>query len=272
MIWLDGRLVADEDAVVSVHDHGFTVGDGVFETFLVLDGAVVARRRHLDRLERSMAALLLTCPPRAELERAVDALAAIAPTPAARLRLTVTSGSGPPGSGRGDGPCTVVGLVAAVDPSPPAPAVVVTVPWPRNERSPVSAAKTISYADNVVALAAAQAQGGTEALLANTRGEVCEGTSSNVFLVLGGRLVTPPLISGCLAGVTRDLLLEVVDAAEMTVPMEAVADATEVFLTSSVRGIQAVVSIDGRPYPAPGPTTAAAAEAYRRLLNRTLDP
>jgi branched-chain amino acid aminotransferase len=272
MIWLNGSLVDDDQGLVSVQDHGFTVGDGVFETFLVRDGSVVARRRHLDRLERSMEALLLPCPHRTELERALDELVGAHRLPLGRLRLTVTAGLAPPGSGRGNGPCTVVAVMVPVE-TPPPTAAVVTVPWPRNERSPLAGAKTISYADNVVALATAARAGASEALLPNTRGELCEGTGSNVFLVLDGVLVTPPLSSGCLAGVTRDLLLEAAGAEERTVPMAALADAEEVFLTSSVREVQPVASIDGRAVAsAPGPVTTAATAAYRALLADNLDP
>jgi branched-chain amino acid aminotransferase len=273
VIWLDGQLVPDDEARISVLDHGLTVGDGVFETFLLRDGAVVARRRHLDRLERSMAALLLPCPPRAVLERAVDEVAAANPVALGRLRLTVTGGIAPPGSGRGDAPCTVIAVVAAVGEPPAATTAVVTMPWPRNERSAIAGAKTISYADNVVALATAAKAGASEALLPNTRGELCEGTGSNVFLVLDGQLVTPPLSSGCLAGVSRDLVIESAGAEERPVPMAALAEASEVFLTSSIREIQAVHAIDGRPVPAaPGPVTLAAIAAYQAVLATTLDP
>ena len=82
------------------------------------------------------------------------------------------------------------------------------MPWVRNERSATAGLKTTSYAENVVALDRAHAEGGSEALFANTRGELCEGTGSNVVVVVDDELVTPPLSSGCLAGITRELLLE----------------------------------------------------------------
>jgi branched-chain amino acid aminotransferase len=220
-----------------------------------------------------MAALLLGCPPRSLLEQAVDETIAANPAVAGRLRLTVTAGIAPPGSGRGDGPCTVVAVLAPLLGPPEPVTTVVTVPWPRNDRSPLAGAKTVSYADNVVALARATAAGASEALLPNTRGELCEGTGTNVFVVLNGQLVTPPLSSGCLAGVTRDLVVETAGADELAIPMSVLADATEVFLTSSIREIQAVSSVDGRVLPAaPGPVTREAITAYRALLATTLDP
>ena len=107
---------------------------------------------------------------------------------------------------------------------PPATAVV-TVPWPRNERAALVGVKTISYGENVVALAYARERGAGEAIFANLAGNLCEGTGTNVFVAVGGRLVTPPLSSGCLAGVTRDLLLELLDVVEEDLPLSALASA-----------------------------------------------
>ena len=132
--------------------------------------------------------------------------------------------------------------------------------------------KTTSYAENVKALAFAKARGATEAIFATTTDLLCEGTGSNVFVGIGGRLLTPPLSSGCLAGVTRDLVLEVTDAVEEDIPMAAFLAADEVFLTSTGRDVQPVHQVDDRRLPAPGPLTAAAAAAFRALAATTADP
>jgi branched-chain amino acid aminotransferase len=131
--------------------------------------------------------------------------------------------------------------------------------------------KTTSYAENVVALAHARERGCTEAVFATTTGLLCEGTGSNVFAVVDGQLCTPPLSSGCLAGVTRELVLEVTDAVEADIPMDAFLAADEVFLTSTGRDVQAVERIDDRSLAA-GPKTAAAAEAFAALAATTDDP
>lgn len=269
-VWVDGELVAAADAVVPALDHGVTVGDGVFETMRVYDGVAFAVRRHLDRLERSAAGLGLGLPDRALLGRAVREVVEASGLPDGRVRLTVTAGPGPLGSSRTGGATTVIAAVAPLEPASPTTAVV-TVPWVRNERSPLAGLKTTSYAENVVALARAREAGASEALFANTVGELCEGTGTNVFLVLGGRLVTPPLSSGCLAGVTRELVLEVVEADERSVPLAALADAEEVFLTSSTREVQAVTKVDDRSLST-GPRTAAAAETFSALRRRSVDP
>jgi branched-chain amino acid aminotransferase len=189
-----------------------------------------------------------------------------------RLRMTVTGGPGPLGSARGaDGP-TIVLATGPAGTWPPA-ADVVVVPWPRNERSPVAGLKTTSYAENVVALAHAVEQGAGEALFANLAGNLCEGTGSNIFVAIGGRLVTPPLSSGCLAGITRELVLEVTDAVVEDVPMAALETVDEAFLTSSTRDVQPIATIDGRALPqVPGPLTQQAMDAFQELEDRAVDP
>ena len=272
-IWIDGALRDAADTVISPFDHGLTVGDGVFETIQIVRGVPFAARRHLDRLRRSAAGLRLPISAtddelRAALQATIDANQ----VDAGRLRLTVTGGVSPLGSDRGTGGPTVVIATADLPKWEPTTAVV-TVPWPRNERSAVAGLKTTSYAENVVALDHAHQRGGTEAIFANTAGALCEGTGSNVFLVVAGRLCTPPLSSGCLAGITRELVLELVEVDEITLPVEALADADEAFLTSSTRDVQAIDRVDGRELgAAPGPVTSAAAEAFAALLARDLDP
>lgn len=273
LVWINGDLVPSAEATVSVFDHGLTVGDGVFETLKAVEGAPFAARRHLDRLRRSAAGLELSVPATDdELRMAMDAVLASHGRPSlARVRITVTGGPAPLGSDRGtSGPVIVI----AVGPmAPPASETsVCVVPWPRNERSAVAGLKTISYAENVVALAHAKEHGCTEALFANTAGHLCEGTGSNVFVAVDGRLVTPPLSSGCLAGVTRDLVLEVTGAVEEVVPMDTFWAAEEVFLTSTGRDVQPVHRVDDRRLAAPGPLTVAAAETFAALVAKGDDP
>jgi branched-chain amino acid aminotransferase len=271
-VWLDGRLVGPDEARVSAFDHGLTVGDGVFETLRVYGGVPFALRRHLDRLARSAAGLGLALPDRSVLERACAEVVAAGGGGDARLRLTATGGPGPLGSGRGPGPPTVLAAVAPLAPVSPAAAVALA-PWPRNERGALAGLKTTSYAENVVLLAWAREHGAEEAVVADTTGRLCEGTGANVFVVHGGRVRTPTLSSGCLAGVTRELVLERTDAEETDLALDDLATADEAFLTSSTREVQPVGSVDGRSLPAaPGPCTTAAAAAFRALVASDLDP
>jgi branched-chain amino acid aminotransferase len=275
-VWVDGAVVEADQARVSVFDHGLTVGDGVFETAKVVDGVPFALTRHLDRLASSARGLGLTSPEDDALRDAVSAaLAANADAVAAgplRLRITLTGGTSPLGSDRGQaGPTLVVALAPLTAWAPTAKVVV--VPWTRNERAATAGLKTTSYADNVVALAHAKAHGGSEAVLANTAGMLCEGTGSNVFVVLAGELVTPPLTSGCLAGVTRALVLEWTGAVERDVPLGALLEADEVFLTSSTRDVQAVHAVGDDAYPdAPGPLTRQAAATFAERAAADVDP
>jgi len=272
-IWLNGRLLSGDEPAITADDHGLLVGDGVFETAKVVDGVPFALTRHLARLRRSAAGLGLTLSVTDEELRAGVVAVIEANEPyVGRLRMTVTGGPGPLGSTRGaDGPTVVLATGPAG--TWPATAEVVVVPWPRNERSAVAGLKTTSYAENVVALAFATERGAGEAIFANLAGNLCEGTGSNVFVGVGGRLVTPPLSSGCLAGITRELLLEETDAVEADVTMDEFRGAEEAFLTSSTRDVQPISSIDGVALPScPGPLTKTAADAFRALEDRTLDP
>jgi branched-chain amino acid aminotransferase len=277
-LWINGALVAAADAHLSPFDHGLTVGNGVFETMKVVPDAdgvpqAFALGRHLRRLRRSAASLgLVAGIGDDELRDAVRAVLDANAATAGRLRVTLTGGVGPLGSDRPDGPGTLLLATGPANPWPPTTAVTV-VPWRRNEHSAVAGAKTTSYAENVVALQHAHERGSSEALFANTAGNLCEGTGSNVFVGIGGRLVTPPLSSGCLAGITRELLLEVLEVDEVDLPLGRLDEADEVFLTSSTRDVHPVARVDDRELtPCPGPRTTEAIAAFAAIEARTLDP
>lgn len=261
--WINGQLLADPTApALGVTDHGFTVGDGVFEAIKVVDGQPFALTRHLERLARSAQGLGLPAPDDELVRRGVAAVLEGQDLPLGRIRITFTGGPAPLGSGRGDEPPTLV-VVADAMAEWPRTTAVATVPWPRNERGALAGLKTTSYAENVVALAHAKQQGASEAIFANLAGHLCEGTGSNVFYVVDGELRTPTLASGCLAGVTRALLLEWFGGVEVDEPIEVVDGATEVFLVSTTRDVQAVHRWDGRDLPAPGPVTTEARATWR---------
>jgi branched-chain amino acid aminotransferase len=271
-VWIDGVVCDESEARVSPFDHGLLTGDGVFEVLKVYGGRPFAVRRHLERLAHSAAGLRLPCPAPETLRRAIDDVVAANGLIDGRVRVTMTGGEAALGSDRGSGGPLVI---VACGPLPPWPATtdVVVVPWPRNERGALAGLKTTSYAENVVALAYALDRGAGEAVFANTLGRLCEGTGTNVFLGIGGRLVTPPLSSGCLAGVTRALLIEMGGAVEDDLPVSALAAADEAFLTSTTREVQPIRAVDGAALPvAPGPLTSAAAAAFTALVARDLDP
>ncbi len=277
VVWIDGEL--RDPATASVHwsDHGLTVGDGVFETIELRRGHAFALTRHLDRLERSAAGLGLVPPDRAGLQRGVQQVAdAWGPT-GGRLRVTYTAGPGPMGSDRGDGAPTTIVAAAPMTVQTAATDVLV-VAFTRNESGALAGLKTTSYGENVVALQHASRAGCSEAIFANTRGELCEGTGSNVVVGLDGRLVTPPLSSGCLAGVTRALLLEALSAAgapvvEATVAMSELPRISEAFLVSTGRHVQPVRRFGEHDLgDVPGPLTRRAAATWHAAYDDAIDP
>lgn len=277
MIWIGegdlGSLVTTDEALISALDHGFTVGDGVFETLKIQGGQAFALSRHLRRLDRSARTLGLEPPDHGVLREAVaEVLVANAPSiqGPARLRITLTAGIAPLGSDRGDARPTIVVAVMGST-TWPETTTICTVPWTRNERSAVVGAKTTSYAENVVALRQAHQRGASEAIFANTRGELCEGTGSNIFVVIDGMTLTPRLESGCLAGITRELVLEWTDAQEAHLDIDVLGTADEIFLTSSTRDVHAVTVADDRHLDA-GPVSARIREIFRQRSSADLDP
>jgi branched-chain amino acid aminotransferase len=270
--WVNGRLLEDPQApAVTVSDHGLTVGDGVFESVKVVGGRPFALTRHLARLATSAAGLGLPPPDDQEVRRAVDAVLQAEVLELGRLRITYTGGPAPLGSGRANNPPSLLVVAEAMEPRAET-ASIVTVPWPRNERGALAGLKTTSYAENVVALAYAAERGGGEAVYANTVGNLCEGTGSNVFYVVDGELRTPTLGSGCLAGITRALLLEWHGAREVDEPVEVLARADEIFLVSTTRDVQPVARCDDRELVAPGPLTAECMKVWAEREPQDLDP
>ena len=287
-VWVDGHLVRSDEPALTPLDHGITVGDGVFETAKVVDGQVFALTRHHARMDRSLAGLGLAPLDRDRVQEGIDAVLGLGAMSFGRLRWTVTAGPGPLGSDRGtEGPTYLV--TAQAQEPPPRTTAVAVVPWARNEKGALTGLKTTSYADNVVALAAAKRAGAAEALLPNTAGELCEGTGSNIFVVLGDVVMTPSLSAGPLAGVTRDLTIEWLrdeglEVVEGHLPMAVLDEADEVWITSSVRDVCAVTRIEvtgsvttatGLELAAPvvmpralgdeaGPTTRLAQEVFAR--------
>ncbi|MGB3827814.1 MAG: aminotransferase class IV [Ornithinimicrobium sp.] len=293
-VWVNGDRVDDGPALAAL-DHGVTVGDGVFETAKLVDSKVFALTRHHDRMDRSLRGLGLDSLDRARVAEGIEAVMADGPIDRGRLRYTVTAGPGPLGSDRMGGPMTYI-VSAGPIPQPPVTTAIAVVPWVRNERAATVGLKTTSYAENVVALAAAKQLGGSEAIFANTSGALCEGTGSNIFLALDGVVLTPSLQTGPLAGITRALVIEWLteeglQVIEDEVPLSLIAEADEVWLTSSTRDIQPVDAIRVIPSVstlagplapaavaertfsgAPGRITAQAQEIFARMSAERFDP
>jgi len=269
--WVNGQLVDRFTPSISAVDHAIVVGDGVFETLQVAGGTPFALTRHLARLRFSSDGLGLLPPDDDQVRQAVASVLDADPQ-AGLVRITWSSGAGPLGSSRGDGPGTLIVATQKANVWE-ASTRVHLCPWTRNEHGALVGLKTTSYAENVLALDAAHQRQCSEALFLNTAGLLCEGTGTNLFVVVDDQLVTPPLSSGCLAGITRALVLEVTDAQEGDLHPDDLAQASEAFLTSSTRDVQAISHIDDLALPqAPGPQTQAAAVAFAEVLTNRLDP
>jgi branched-chain amino acid aminotransferase len=275
-VWLNGGLVDGGSGCVSPSDHGLLVGDGVFETLRCYAGVPFALDDHLARLEAGARALLLEPPARDELARAARAVIEANGLADARMRITLTSGVGPPGLARGEREPTVLIAALPLTPWPPTATAVVSR-WRRDEEHPLAGVKTLSLVGSVMALAEARAQGASEAIVLNRRGDLCEATTANVFWVRGAKVETPSVRSGCLAGITRERVLALcadlgVGGVEAELPASALAEADELFLTSSTREVQPLVEIDGRPVGdgSPGEVTTRLALAYSDMVGRNI--
>src|SRR5690625_159469 len=284
LIWFDGAVHQPHEPLLSALDRGLTVGDGVFDTCAVIAGRPFALRRHVARLARSAATMGLPEPPADTITAAALELAGRLDDGTGRLRMIWTGGPAPGGSPRTDASPTLVLNASREEVAHPSPAgpgaqvrtAVAVVPWPRNERSPLVGVKSISYGENVLAVEHARTLGAGEAIFANTRGELCEGSATNVFLDTGDELLTPPLESGSLAGRARAPAIAGGPAAgipvrEQTIPIGEFTGARHAALSSSLRGIVPIDELDGRPL-SPGPVTAAMQEVYAARVAEDLDP
>lgn len=272
IIWLNGTLLPLEKARVSPLDQGFLVGDGVFETLVARGGFLYAVHEHWERLVQSCEALDLEAVTGDEFVFILKTVLQANNLNEARLRFTITRGDSSMAAGQ-EG-CTTTILATAVPLKPwPSSERVCLAPWTRNQTGALTGVKTTSYGENVRALSYARKRDCGEALMANTRGDLCEGTGSNVFLVLNGKLVTPPLASGCLAGVTRRLVLEACEISgischEESVLVSSLNECEEAFLTSSTRGVHPIYIVDKRTLQVTGGVTQKVQKAFIHLAEK----
>ena len=280
-MYVAGRFVATAGATVSALDAGLLLGAGLFETLRTYGGRPMRLAAHLARLRASGTVLrLFVRESDDEIAGIIGRLVAANGVPDARVRLTATRG--PLAAELDDDEAPPATLLVTAGPMTPYPAAfyetgatVVVSDVRANETDPATFHKTTAYMTRLLVLRDAHRARAAEALQFNSRNRLAEGAVSNVFLVSGGRLLTPPVEDGLLAGVTRAAVLEL--AADVGVPAEqqslTVHDlmaADEVFLTNSIMEVMPVARVeqhevgDGRP----GPVTRRLAQAYRDLVAR----
>lgn len=273
-LWCNGQWLEASGIRLSSTDRGVTLGLGLFETLLALDGEPVFTGRHLARLHGSCERLGWD-PELPEIrEIMVELLQRNALTTGrARIRLTLTGGSGPLHE-------LALGAdhalwLTATPAAPTRPTTTANLsPWRRNEHSPLAGMKCAAYAENLVALEHAARLGFEETVMPNLAGHLCEAATANLFLVKDGRLLTPTLASGCLPGITRAVVIELAET--LGIPCEArelsLADlhaADEVMLTSAMRGPTGMTRFEDRNFTA-GPVTGALREAWIAATRRKI--
>lgn len=278
MIWLNGRLVARDQAHIDPADRGLLLGDGLFETLRAYRGHVFKIEDHLQRLSAAAAELGIPLPvdPPEIAEAARETLTAnhLAQGIAA-LRITLTRGPGqrgllPPEDPR---PNLMISAAAYQPPHQPDGFIAVTaVGVCRNEGSITARLKTLGYLDNILAQGQAARAGGDEAILLNGKGRVACGARSNLFACVDGRLLTPAIEEGALPGITRHAVLRLcaelaIAAEEGALSRDVLRDASEVFFTNSLLEVMPIRRLDGKELPV-GPVTKQLVEAYAALTPR----
>lgn len=277
-IWVNGERQQSANRHLSARDRGLTLADGVFETMRAHSGTVFRLDRHLARLERALAVLVI--PLRPELrDWVIDSVRSIDGGDAS-VRLTVTRGIGAPGVAPPEDAQPTV--IVAINPPPAFPSTVYDVGLTahvasgrRNERAMTAGLKTLAYTDAVAAWLEAQRAGADEALFLDTESHCSEATSSNLFVWTGSTLVTPPISCGALPGITREAVLELasalgVDSAERILGLDELLGAEEALLSSSLRGLAPLVRVGSHPIGrgSPGPVFRQLADAYTALAGR----
>ncbi len=277
IVFLNGRFLPEEQAMVSVFDRSFLYGDGLFETIPLHNGKPFRWAQHLERLERGAAFLRIPLPFRtSELKKFAGKLVENNQSPNALLRLQLSRGVGvrgysPQGANR---PALVMTLhpAPALDPERPLQWRLISSTLRLPAGDPLAAFKTCNKLPHILARAEAEASGADEALLLNTNGEAAEAASGNLFRIENDRVGTPPLTHGVLPGVTRAAVLEIcresgIDAVETGITPGALRQAQGVFLSLSSWGIIEIVSLDGHDLGR-SPLTEQIRKSYQQLVER----
>ncbi|WP_413206216.1 aminotransferase class IV [Rhodospirillum sp. A1_3_36] len=244
IVWLNGTLHPLKEARIAPNDRGLLLGDGLFETLRAENGAPLRQDAHLARLTRGAEVLGLPLP-------ALDWDAAFRATLAANdltrgsLRLTLTRGTGHRGLLPPAEPSPTV-LITAAPPAPPMGPVrlIIAQSTRRNEYSPLSGLKSLNYGDGILARREAQARGADDAVILNTAGRLAETTIATPFVLLGDRMVTPPLSEGGVAGIAREDILRAGLAEEAKLSLDDLKRTNGMVLTNSL-GIRWVHELEG---------------------------
>jgi branched-subunit amino acid aminotransferase/4-amino-4-deoxychorismate lyase len=251
IIWHNGRFT--QEAPVFLPNDRVRIGDGVFDTMLAVDGALIHANEHFKRLLGHADILKIkTDWSVSDLKAAADGLLEQNKGRAGKFAVNTIITRGPGVRGLKIPESSYVQAVMSVSPVgefPPVHAVIASVR--RNEGSPLSRIKSSNYGDNILALAEAADKGANEAIMLNNRGNVACASASNIFIVRDGKLLTPKLEDGAVDGITRRNLIKKHGATEKNLTADDFAASEGLYLTSSIRGIVAVETLDGKKLPRP---------------------
>jgi branched-chain amino acid aminotransferase len=250
---LNGDLVPTGSGAISPSDLALVQGQAVFETLAIYEGRLFEAARHWKRLKRGAELFGLRNPTASEIEAEILAVMnanQLSSASKARARVTLTAGE-PSVGFKNEPERTNVILEVSEAPSYNDTATVITIPFARNEHGALTGLKTINYGENAIAMRLAREVGADEAIFPNTSGEICEGTWSNFFFSLEGEIITPPLESGCLPGVTREIILELatklgIQISERPLAISELNRIEAAALTSTLRELQPVAQLNGR--------------------------
>jgi branched-chain amino acid aminotransferase len=268
---IDGNLVDPETASISVFDRGFLYGDGCFEVLRTWDGVARDLDAHLERLYKTAKFLELRAIEREKLVEFVYRTIAAAGPGEHRIRIVLTRGRGGLAARLAElGPGKAIVIVEELPPQPTELSLAV-VDWPIVARSK-RGHKTLAYLDHVIARELARAAGADEAVRLDRDGNAVECATSNLFAVIRGAVVTPPVANGALPGIVRARVLELcardgIPTSERPLAVRELRAADEVFVTSALRGVVAVTVLDGTLISS-GAITTRIAQAYAAVMRR----
>ena len=285
-IYVDGKYYGEQDAKISVFDHGLLYGDGIFEGIRAYNGRVFKLKEHIDRLFYSAKAILLTIPlTHQKICEAVVETCRQNQIQDGYIRLVVTRGVG--GLGLNPNRCKQPSVIVIADKIELYPREmyergldIITVPTVRNLHSALNPAiKSLNYLNNIMAKIEANLGGCEEAIMLNAQGFVSECTGDNLFIIKAGKMYTPPLSAGALYGITRSVVIDLarqsgMEVSEPDLTRYDLFNADECFLTGTGAELIPVVKIDGRVIGdgKPGPITRKLVEKYRELTHSTGEP
>jgi branched-chain amino acid aminotransferase len=275
-VYIDGHYYPKKDAKISVFDHGFLYGDGVFEGIRAYDGCVFKLNEHIDRLYESAKSIELSIPlSKEEFKTAILETLKRNKLIDAYIRVVISRGKGT--LGLNPTLCPTPSIIIIADYLAPLfegkNATAIIASTSRNAVTAINPMiKSLNYLNNILARLEANKAGVNEAIMLNQNGTICEGTGDNIFIVKAGVLITPPPAAAILLGITRQVVLDLakedgLQIVERSITVHELNNADEAFFTGTAAEIAPLVTVDGKVIGSgePGPITKKLIESFKKL-------